>query len=115
MIKIERILCPTDLTPESEEALRYAVALARAYEARLLLCHCGREAAAAAVTGGEGAKRRFQGIFEAALAPHPGMTDLAHLDWEGFVVWGDAPGMLIAREAGVRQADLIVMRSRRRR
>jgi nucleotide-binding universal stress UspA family protein len=28
---------------------------------------------------------------------------------------GDAPGMMIAREAGTRHADLIVMRSRRRR
>ena len=37
MIEIKRILCPIDLTPESEEALRYAVALARVYEAKLVL------------------------------------------------------------------------------
>ena len=116
MVKLERILCPTDLTPESDEALRYAVALARAYEAKLLLCHCGRAAtAAAAVAGGAFGKVSFKSIFEAALAPHLGMTDLARLDWEGFVVRGDAPGMLISREAGMRRADLIVMRSRRRR
>ena len=35
MIKVERILCPTDLSTESDEALRYAVALARIYEAKL--------------------------------------------------------------------------------
>ncbi|HEY0764605.1 MAG TPA: universal stress protein [Pyrinomonadaceae bacterium] len=35
MIKVERILCPTDLSIESDEALRYAVALARIYEAKL--------------------------------------------------------------------------------
>jgi DNA-binding LytR/AlgR family response regulator len=52
MVKIERILCPTDLTPESGEALRYAVALARVYGAKLLLCHCGREATAAAAVAG---------------------------------------------------------------
>lgn len=114
MVKIERILCPIDSTPESEEALRYAVALARVYGAKLLLCHCGRAAAAAAGAGGEVAENSFEGVFQAALAPHLGMTDLAGLDWEGFVVAGEAPGMLIAREAGVRQADLIVMRSRRR-
>src|SRR5919205_1030468 len=113
MVKIERILCPTDLTPESEEALRYAVALARVYGAKLLLCHCGRAATAAEAV--EGPEDNFTSIFEAALAPHLGMTDLARLDWEGFVVAGEAPGMLISREAGVRQADLIVMRSRRRR
>lgn len=115
MVKIERILCPMDSTPESVEALRFAVALARVYGARLLLCHCGRGAAAAAVAGGGGAQGRFQRILEAALAPHLATNDLARLDWEGFVVGGDAPGMSIAREAGVRQADLIVMRSRRRR
>ena len=49
-VKIERILCPTDLTPESEEALRYAVALAREFDAKLLLCHCAKDATA--VTGG---------------------------------------------------------------
>ena len=38
-ITIERILCPTDFSPESEEALRYAIALARAYEAKLFVCH----------------------------------------------------------------------------
>lgn len=33
-ITIERILCPTDFSPESEEALRYAIALAWASERR---------------------------------------------------------------------------------
>jgi nucleotide-binding universal stress UspA family protein len=112
MVKIERILCPLDLTPESEEALRYAVALARAYGAKLLLCHCdGETSAVAEGADGEGC---FRGIFEDALAPHLGTTDFARLDWEGFVMKGDAPGAMITREAASRRADLIVMRSRRR-
>jgi len=40
MIKVNRLLCPTDLSSESDEALRYAVALARAYGAQLFLLHC---------------------------------------------------------------------------
>jgi hypothetical protein len=40
MIGFKHILCPTDLTPESNAALRYAVALAGAYEAKLTVCHC---------------------------------------------------------------------------
>ena len=40
MIHIKRILCPTDLSPHAEHALRYAVALSRAHEAELLLVHC---------------------------------------------------------------------------
>lgn len=40
MIDIKRILCPTDLSPHAEHALRYAVALSRAHEAELLMVHC---------------------------------------------------------------------------
>lgn len=40
MITIERILCPTDLSSESDEALRYAVALTSAYNAKLFLLYC---------------------------------------------------------------------------
>src|SRR6266487_2344143 len=39
-MKIECILCPTDLSPNSDEALRYAIALTRAYNAELILLHC---------------------------------------------------------------------------
>ena len=116
MIKIERILCPTDFTIESEEALRYAVALARVYEARLLLCHCGgRSSAFASDAGGEKTGWRLKTIFEDALARHLGMTNFSKLDWEGFLLEGDDPGAAVAREAAERRADLIVMRSRRRR
>ena len=115
MIKLERILCPIDLTLESEEALRYAVALARVYTAKLMLCHCGVRSQAAAAGGKrEAAGRLPGGIFEAALARHMGMTDFSQLDWEGLLLEGDDPGMLITGEAAVRRADLIVMRSRRR-
>jgi hypothetical protein len=37
MFRVNLILCPTDLSTESDEALRYGVALARAYEAKLIL------------------------------------------------------------------------------
>ena len=40
MINIKRILCPTDLSPHSENAVRYALALARAHEAELIFFHC---------------------------------------------------------------------------
>src|SRR5687767_2445023 len=113
MVKIERILCPFDLTPESEEALRYAVALARVYEARLMLCHCsGRPPASAGDEDETG--RRYGSMFEDALARHMGMTDFARFDWEGFLLEGDDPGAAITRAAAGRRADLIVMRSRRR-
>jgi nucleotide-binding universal stress UspA family protein len=115
MVKIERILCPTDLTPESDEALRYAVALAREYDAKLMLCHCTRAAhAVAGADSEEGAKRHFKRVFMESIAPHLGLADFSHLDWEGFVLMGGDVGALITREAAARHADLIVMRSRRR-
>ena len=40
MIAIKRILCPTDLTTESDEALRYAVALSFTYNAKLFVLYC---------------------------------------------------------------------------
>jgi nucleotide-binding universal stress UspA family protein len=115
MIKVERILCPVDLTPESDEALRYAVALARAYAAKLMLCHCGGRTSAA-TRNGDGAEmaRRFESIFEDALARHSGAANFPKLDWESFLLDADDPGAAITRGAAARGADLIVMRSRRR-
>ena len=116
MIEIKKILCPTGLSPESDEALRYAVALAREYRAKLYLCHCSGEPAAVAAAGNgtRAAGRSIESRFEEALNPHLGMTDLSQLDWEGFTADGDDAGTLIAREAAARGCDLIVMRSRRR-
>lgn len=115
MVEMKRILCPIDLTHESEEALRYAVALARVYEARLMLCHCDVEplTVAGRVRGGA-TVRHFMSMFENALTHHLGVTSLSSLEWEGFVLKGDDPGAEITREASERRADLIVMRSRRR-
>jgi universal stress protein A len=39
MIDLKRILVPTDFSPTSEAALRYGIALARAFNARLSLLH----------------------------------------------------------------------------
>ena len=39
-MRIQRILCPTDLTADSDAALRYGATLARAYDAQLVLMYC---------------------------------------------------------------------------
>ena len=44
MINIKRILCPTDLSPHSGDAVRYALALSRSHEAELILLHCTNDA-----------------------------------------------------------------------
>lgn len=114
MIKLERILCPTDLSTESDEALRYAVALARIYGAKLFLLHCN-EKYSPAEPDAETQKTQMNRVFTESLVPHLGLTTINKLDWQGFVRTnvhqiGDA----IVREAVAQKADLIVMRSRRR-
>ena len=111
MLRIERILCPVDLSDASAGALRYALVLARAYRARLVVCHVAHGAAAPPPDGPQA-----EALFADMLAQHLGYGDLARLDWEPVVVraGGDDPAESISRVASERGADLIVMCSRRR-
>lgn len=110
MINLERILCPTDLSDDSERTLRYAVALARAASAKLFVCHRPKSVADA-----EEVLRMIQTLIEAGQSfvgseqPEP-----RPLDWESILLDGTNLGLMITREAELRQADLIFMRSRRR-
>jgi len=109
-MKIESILCPTDLSPDSDEALRYAIALAKAYNAQLILLHCETGTVSLGSNAHELAAKR---IIE-ALVEYSGASDVSGLDWKSLIVTGDDPGEVIAREAAIYRVDLIVMRSRRR-
>ena len=112
MITFKRILCPTDLTSESDEALRYGVALATAYRAKLFLLYC-REGGTQNEDQTDAA--HTSSMFTASLAPHLGLKTFSELDWEGLVVdESDGVGETIAREATKHDIDLIVIRSRRR-
>jgi nucleotide-binding universal stress UspA family protein len=110
MIRLERILCPTDLTTESDEALRYAIAFARAYEAKLILLYCHQPGSIVEWASSSQAAR----LFEQSLFTHLDANEFKALDWEAVVTEGDDKGLAIAIEAAKRNADLIVMRSRRR-
>jgi nucleotide-binding universal stress UspA family protein len=108
-MKIECILCPTDLSPDSDQALRYAIALTRAYNAELILLHCDLTDDGPAKTLDDAAH-----AIRAALQAHSGVNGIEGLDWKSLVVTGDDAGETIAREAATYGVDLIVMRSRRR-
>ena len=110
-MKIECILCPTDLSPGSDEALRYAIALSRAYNAELILLHCDQTDNGLKTP--EAHDKAAQVIRE-ALMKHSGSAELAGLDWKSLIINCDDTGAAIAREAATYSADLIVMRSRRR-
>jgi nucleotide-binding universal stress UspA family protein len=107
MIQIERILCPTDFSPEADLALRYAVALAKAYEARLLVAYCGKEFVNP--TGRE----RLTGHFHSAIRAHTGIGQKPPAECELILVEGD-PSDEITRLASAYRVNLIVMSSRRR-
>ena len=96
MINIKRILCPTDLSPHSETAVRYALALARAHEAELIFFHCTPD------TDGEEK-------LKASVLKHidPFAARL-------IVTNADDIGEAIMMKAQLEAVDLIVMRSRRR-
>ena len=109
MIGFKHILCPTDLTPESDAALRYAVALAGAYEAKLTVCHC----AEAPSPVDEATRGKFKKRVESCVRRWTGVGHCPPADYEGIVIEGD-PGEAIAKTAAERRVNLIVMRSRRR-
>ena len=98
MINIKRILCPTDLSPHSADAVRYALALARAHEAELVLLHCTND---------------VDGEYKLApsLLEQLGPTDSR---WRFVTARATDVGEEIIEQAQIANADLIVMRSRRR-
>ena len=114
MISIQRILCPTDLSTESDEALRYAVALTRAYDAKLLLLHCTKSRSGESEESGHLSVSTAR-EFQEALAAHLALAELCDLKWEGLAIENVQDiGQAIAHQAAKHEADLIVMRSRRR-
>lgn len=121
MIKLECILCPTDLTPAANGALRYAVTLAQAYEAKLYVCYCatGQIPALAAAAPGvafepSNSTDLSRALFEETIKRFTNASDLSGLDWESLVIETEDIGETIIKEAAKRRVDLIVMRSRRR-
>src|SRR5215213_3850171 len=98
MINIKRILCPTDLSPHSGTAVRYALALSRAHGAEFILLHCTDD-----VDGEE--------KLEASVLPH---VDPSDTRWRLVVAGAGDVGEEIMTRAQMENIDLIVMRSRRR-
>jgi nucleotide-binding universal stress UspA family protein len=109
LMSIKRILCPTDLTTESDEALRYALALTRAYDAKLFVFHCRPTS-----TGPEALNGKSKKSLEQSLVPYLSAMSPAQPEWEGIVVCEDDHGHAIVEQASHLRIDLIVMRSRRR-
>jgi nucleotide-binding universal stress UspA family protein len=106
---IKRILCPTALNTGSDGALRIALALARAYQSRLIAFHCKS-------ANGDGvlAQSELKSSLEQSIFQRVETAELATVDWKRVVETCDDPGTAITKYAVEHNVDLIVMRSRRR-
>src|ERR1051325_9046526 len=98
MINIKRILCPTDLSAHSGDARRSALALSRAHEAELVLLHCTDDV--------DGEYKLATSVSEC--------IDPSDSRWRFVTAPAEDVGEEIIAQAQIANADLIVMRSRRR-
>jgi nucleotide-binding universal stress UspA family protein len=121
MVQINRILCPTDLTLNSDQAVGYALALARAYGAKLIFCYCtgwNEMATAASIQSSEVGyaihNGRIKELFAGSILHFLPAAEFTELQWEGVLLKGDDVGEAIVNAAAEHSADVIVMRSRRR-
>jgi nucleotide-binding universal stress UspA family protein len=113
ILNFERILCPVAESHETDEALRYAILIARSYGAKLSVLTCidhsvpDDEVVDAMRTG-------IRRAIEHSFASFPGSADAPRFDCDLTVVKSSRPEDAINREASYQNADLIVMGSRRR-
>lgn len=104
-----------DLSEGSADALRYALALARTYEAKLYLCHSAEGSNASDDTLDHATVENLRSRFRSLIARNAGVTGADDVNWEGLLIEGGGdPAEAIARAAAEHEVDLIVMRSRRR-
>lgn len=108
-MNFDRIMCPIDLTSESERSLRYGIALSKAYDATLFVSNCVSDDAATNVRE----RARIRGLIDEAVRTHLRPPASADFRWNSVLLDGD-PHVAIVREAAREGIELIIMNSRRR-
>jgi nucleotide-binding universal stress UspA family protein len=108
-IGFKRIICPVDIAHDSDEALRYATALARDYSAKLFLLHCIDDTKVVELSE----RAKIKSTLEKYISKHNGAQSAEALELNLLLVEGEAEESIVSRAAEL-SADLIVMRSRRR-
>jgi len=94
-IDFERILCPTDLSPESDEVLRYEIDLAMAYEAKLFVCHCVGSSPPVDESRLELIKR----LIEETISDYISQVRAPALYWESVVAIGEPADVIVGSRA----------------
>jgi nucleotide-binding universal stress UspA family protein len=109
MIDLKRILVPTDFSPTSAAALSYGIALARAFDAKLLLLHVPEHPGVAAEAEYPiGIYETMKNAANQRLGELLTRDQTLELDHEFAMRIGDAPDEIV-RFAAERDIDLIVM------
>src|SRR5205823_8787997 len=89
LMRIRKIICPTDLTPDSGAALRYGLALARAYEAQLIQLYCEPNAPTLVADASPPAPAE---LMREELTKHAGTDQVDDLAVQSVIVGCDDPG-----------------------
>ena len=110
MMTVEKIFCPTNLHSSYDEALSYALALAKDHEAKLYVCHVAEVEELSDEADVELRARLSETVQRHCFHDSAGRSGLP--DWEPIIAIGDAADVLPGI-AAQRHADLIVMHSRR--
>jgi len=113
ILNFERILCPVAESHESDEGLRYAILIARTYGAKLSVLTCIDESLPSDKTV-DAMRTGITRAIEHSFVSFPGPADAPRFDCDLTVIQSSRPEDVINREATYRNADLIVMGSRRR-
>lgn len=109
-IQIRTILCPTDFSMTSDQAMRYAVDFAEAYDAELQLVHVVQTSTFAAEDSPKSAVASPQSS-EVRLAQLAEQVKKQHAKTTSRIVTG-SPFVEISKTAREIKADLIVMGTR---
>jgi nucleotide-binding universal stress UspA family protein len=107
--EIKNILCPVDLSAESEEALRNAIAFAQSFQAKLFVCHCVPEFSS---TVNSKRTRELNEFVKNTIDFFvSGEAEGEKLEWEAIIVENETAALGIIEAAQRRQADLIIINS----
>jgi nucleotide-binding universal stress UspA family protein len=110
MMTLEKIFCPIDLHSSHEEALTYALALAKDHEAKLFVCHVAEGSDLSDEAVCDLRAQLADAVQRHCYHDRAGRTGLP--DWEPVIARGEA-AEVIPRTAAALHSDLIVMHSRR--
>jgi nucleotide-binding universal stress UspA family protein len=114
MIKLKKILYPTDFSESSLEALKYGISFAKEYGAKLTVMHVVNEQifseglSLPRVVSMEDVEREMVAEAERQLKVIIPLEDRAGLDWEVVIKKGN-PFLEIIRYAHEQDADLIII------